>query len=60
MDLIWALWIASGGIVNGGYLSQPAPVAYFYKLEECERVRLAVKKLSNATSQCIQAAYNLK
>lgn len=36
--LIWALWIASGGSVNGGYLRQPSIAAYFQSEKECVRV----------------------
>jgi len=71
--MLWALWIIAGGSVNGGYLTQPAPVAYFKTVEECQRVANNVVKLSGAITsdgkpyyrmshrtQCIQGEYVLK
>lgn len=54
--LIWALWIASGGSVNGGYLRQPSIAAYFQSEKECVRV-LELVHPQTRWAQCIQAEY---
>lgn len=54
----WALWIISGGYVNGGTLTDPTIAAYFQNKDECLRVHAAVQALApTKTMQCIQAQY---
>lgn len=55
---LWALWIISGGFVNGGTLTDPTVAAYFESKEDCLRVLAAVQALApTKTMQCIQSRY---
>lgn len=61
MEILWALWIVSGGLVNSGDLKQPQISAYFGTQEECVRVLRDVQKLApTKTMQCIGAKYHIR
>jgi len=65
-NLLFALWIVSGGTINGGALSQPEIKAYFKTSQDCQRVGELVDKLvkqdfrmeKGLRYQCIQANYS--
>lgn len=64
VKLLWALWIFSGGHVNGGGLLDAHVAAYFVTREECERVQGFVNQglvdaRGQRVTQCIQGAYVL-
>jgi hypothetical protein len=66
-ELLFALWIVSGGTVNNGALTQPEIKAYFKTAEDCQRVGVLVDTLTRKQDrmsagvpyQCIPARYSL-
>jgi hypothetical protein len=56
--LVWMLITASSGYYNQG---NAATLGYFWEQDQCEKVRIAVKKLnSNVEATCIDVRVVLK